>query len=105
MEPEEIKRINEFEEEIDRAYDQDSRRLYDFIRAKGIEAFKEEGKLRNFVKSDLFEKLIEHFESKEEYERCAYLLKIQKEVKELYYPNSTYNILQKKKETYLYYPV
>ena len=47
MEPEEIKRINEFEEEIDRAYDQDSRRLYDFIRAKGIEAFKEEGKLRN----------------------------------------------------------
>jgi hypothetical protein len=93
MEPEEIKRINEFEEEIDRAYDQDSRRLYDFIRAKGIEAFREEGKLRNFVKSDLFEKLIEHFESKEEYERCAYLLKISNEVKQLYSPDPLLNII------------
>ena len=81
MEPEELKRINEIEEEIDKAYDQDSRRLYDFIRARGVEAFKENGKLHSFIKTDLFDKLIRHFEEKEEYERCAYLLKVYQEIK------------------------
>ena len=88
MEPEEMKRINELEEEIDKAYDQDSRRLYDFIRAKGADAFKEDGKLHSFIKSDLFEKLIQHFEEKEEYERCAYLLSVYREIKKWYVESS-----------------
>lgn len=88
MEPEELKRINEIEDEIDKAYDQDSRRLYDFIRAKGVEAFKSEGKLHSFIKSDLFEKLIQHFEEKEEYERCAYLMSVYKEIKKWYVESS-----------------
>ena len=88
MEPEEIKRINEIEEEIDKAYDQDSRRLYDFIRAKGAEAFKREGKLNSFINTDLFDKLIKHFEDKEEYERCAYLVSVYNEVKSWYMEDS-----------------
>jgi hypothetical protein len=82
MEPEEIKKHMNFEEEIDKMYDEQSRKLYSYIEVEGEKAFQKEGPLYKFLKTDLFERLISHFESTEEYEKCAYILKVSQIVKE-----------------------
>ena len=82
MEPEEIKKHLNFEEEIDKMYDEQSRKLYSYIEAGGEKAFEKESPLYKFLKTDLFERLISHFESTEEYEKCAYILKLSQRIKE-----------------------
>jgi len=88
MEPEEIKRLEKFEEQIDRMFDVQSRKLYDYMLVEGAEAFKEGNPLNKFLKTDLFERLIAHFESTEEYERCAFLLDLSNKVKKDYIKKS-----------------
>ena len=41
----------------------------------GEKAFEEGSPLYKFRESDLFERLIKHFEDLEEYEKCAFLVK------------------------------
>ena len=45
-------------------------------------AFEKESPLYKFLESDLFERLISHFEYTEEYEKCAYILKLSQNVKD-----------------------
>ena len=82
MEPEEINKHLNFEEEIDKMYDQQSRKLYSYIEREGEKAFEKESPLYKFLESDLFERLISHFEYTEEYEKCAYILKLSQNVKD-----------------------
>ena len=82
MEPEEIKKHLNFEEEIDKMYDEQSRKLYSYMEREGEKAFKKESPLYIFINTDLFERLITHFESTEEYEKCAYVLKLSQTIKE-----------------------
>jgi len=81
MEPEEINKHLNFEKEIDKMYDAQSRKLYSYIESEGDKAFAKESPLHKFIDTDLFERLISHFESTEEYEKCAYILKISQIVK------------------------
>jgi len=82
MDPEEIKKHLNFEEEIDRMYDEQSRKLYSYMEREGEKAFVKESPLYKFINTDLFERLISHFESTEEYEKCAFVLKLSQKIKE-----------------------
>jgi len=75
MNIEDRKRLAEIEDSIEKLYDEQSRKLYNYIVEMGDQAFMAGNPLYNFRDSDLFEKLISHFESTEEYEKCAFLLK------------------------------
>jgi hypothetical protein len=75
MNIEDRKRLEEIENSIEKLYDEQSRKLYSYIVEMGDQAFMAGNPLYNFRESDLFEKLIAHFESIEEYEKCAFLLK------------------------------
>jgi DnaJ-class molecular chaperone len=75
MDSEDRKRLDEIEKSIEKLYDEQSRKLYDYIVEMGDEAFNEGKPLYKFRNTDLFEKLIAHFESTEEYEKCAFILK------------------------------
>lgn len=78
MEPEELYKTSKIEDDIDRLYDARIRKIYDYILLEGESAFEEGRRLNKFLGSDLFEKLISHFESTEEYEKCGYILAISK---------------------------
>lgn len=82
MEPEEIKKHLNFEEEIDKMYDEQSRKLYSYMEREGEKAFDKESPLYKFINTDLFERLISHFEETEEYEKCAFVLKLSEKIKE-----------------------
>lgn len=88
MEPEEIKKMQEIEKEVDQLFDSKSRKLYNYMAIEGTKAFKEGGPLNKFLGTDLFEKLISHFESTEEYEKCAYVLDLSVRVKREYIQES-----------------
>jgi len=81
MEPEEIKRLETLEREIDQMFDIHTRKLYDYILVEGPEAFKEGNSLNKFLNTDLFERMIAHFEETEEYEKCAFILETSKKVR------------------------
>lgn len=74
MESEDRKRLQEIESSIEKLYDEQSRKLYDYIVQMGEEAFMEGQPLYKFRNTDLFNKLITHFEALEEYEKCAFVL-------------------------------
>lgn len=82
MEPEEIKKYQNIEEEIDKLYDAQSRKLYNYIAIEGEKAFEEKSRLHKYLETDLFERLISHFETTEEYEKCANLLKLSRKLKD-----------------------
>ena len=82
MEPEEINRLEKLESDIDRMYDAQTRKLYDYMLLEGEKAFEEGNPLNKFLGTDLFERLISHFESTEEYEKCDELWKYYQENKE-----------------------
>lgn len=88
MEPDEIKRLEKFENEIDRMYDAQTRKLYDYMLVEGESAFNKGNPLHKFLKTDLFDRLIAHFETTEEYEKCAYLLDMSSKVKRIYIKES-----------------
>jgi len=78
MEPEEIKKLQEIEEDLDKMYDKQARKLYDYMLVEGEEAFSEGKPLNRFLGTDLFERLIAHFETTEEYEKCSYMVYLSK---------------------------
>ena len=88
MEPEEIERLQNFEKEVDKMYDAQTRKLYNYMSIEGSEAFKPGKPLYKFLSSDLFSKMIEHFELTEEYEKCAYVLDLSLKVKREYLQES-----------------
>lgn len=61
---------------LDELYDQQSRKLYDHIMEMGLDAFHKESALYKYKDTDLLKKLIAHFESLEEYEKCSDLQKV-----------------------------
>lgn len=69
-----IKKLQDLENQIDELYDEQSRKLYNYIETMGEKAFEEGSPLYKFRDSDLFERLITHFEGLEEYEKCAFLV-------------------------------
>jgi len=74
MDSEDRKRLEEIESSIEKLYDEQSRKLYDYIVEMGEEAFMPGKPLYKFRDTDLFDKLIAHFEASEEYEKCAFIL-------------------------------
>ena len=75
MNMENMKKLQDLEDQIDELYDEQSRKLYNYIETMGEKAFEEGSPLYKFRESDLFERLIKHFEDLEEYEKCAFLVK------------------------------
>jgi hypothetical protein len=75
MDMDNIKKLQDLEDQIDELYDEQSRKLYNYIETMGEKAFEEGSPLYKFRDSDLFERLIKHFEELEEYEKCAFLVK------------------------------
>ena len=69
MDMENMKKLQDLEDQIDELYDEQSRKLYNYIETMGGSP------LYKFRESDLFERLIKHFEDLEEYEKCAFLVK------------------------------
>jgi len=78
MEPEEIIKLSKLEDEIDQLYDAQIRKIYGYMFIEGESVFEEGKPLNRFVKSDLLERIVKHFESTEEYEKCAFTLKLSK---------------------------
>jgi uncharacterized protein YjgD (DUF1641 family) len=68
--------FEQLEKNIDELYDEQSRKLYEHIVEMGKEIFDRENPLYKYKNTDLLERLINHFESIEEYEKCSNLLKI-----------------------------
>jgi len=62
---------------LDNQYDQESEKIFQHIVEMGVAAFQKTSPLFKYKDTDLLNKLIEHFESKEEYEKCAKLQKVQ----------------------------
>lgn len=81
MDTDNIKKLQDLENHIDELYDEQSRKLYDYIENMGAKAFDKGYPLHKFCDSDLFERLIAHFESLEEFEKCAFLVKASWEIK------------------------
>ncbi len=81
MDMDNIKKLQDLENHIDELYDEQSRKLYNYIESMGEKAFEEGSPLHKFRDSDLFERLITHFEELEEYEKCAFLVKASWEIK------------------------
>jgi hypothetical protein len=77
---EESRKIGEFSQYIKELYSVQSIKLFELIEKMEEEAFSESGPLFKFRKTDLLAKLIEYFESIEEYEKCSDLLKIKKKI-------------------------
>lgn len=67
---------NQATKSIDVVYDEQSRKLYEHIMEMGVSAFEGDSALRKYRESNLLKKLISHFESKEEYEKCGDLKKV-----------------------------
>jgi hypothetical protein len=88
MEPSELNRLQKLENDIDRMYDAQTRKLYEYMLSEGEKAFDEGSPLNKFLGTDLFERLITHFESTEEYEKCDYILKLSRKIKNDYIKNS-----------------
>lgn len=82
MDPEEIKKLQEIEEDLDKMYDKQSRKLYDYMFIEGERAFEKGNPLNKFLGTDLFERLISHFEGTEEYEKCAYIVDLSQRVRD-----------------------
>ena len=74
MDPEELKRLQLIERDSDLIYDKQARKLYDYMVIEGEKAFEKGKPMHKFLKTDLFERLIAHFEETEEYEKCAYVV-------------------------------
>lgn len=68
--------LQELSKSLDEFYDQQSRKLYEHIMDMGIDSFRKNGVLYKYKNTDLLQKLISHFESLEEYEKCSDLMKI-----------------------------
>ena len=62
--------------DLDSSYDEQSKKLYDHIMEMGVAAFDFDNALHKYRESSLLKRLIAHFESKEEYEKCADLKKV-----------------------------
>lgn len=62
---------------LDKQYDQESEKIFQHIVEMGVAAFQKTSPLFKYKDTGLLNKLIEHFESKEEYEKCAKLQKVQ----------------------------
>jgi len=69
-------KIDKVRQDVGDLYDSQSRKLFDGIIGMGPKAFYKEGPLHKFKDTNLLEKLIKHFEKKEEYEKCGELKKI-----------------------------
>jgi hypothetical protein len=76
MEPEERKRGQMTDEELDKLYDKKVRKLYHHIFIYERYAFERGEPLHRFLGTCLMEKLINHFEEKEEYEKCKFLFNL-----------------------------
>jgi hypothetical protein len=74
MDPEESRRLQETENDLDVIYDKQVRKLYQYMVVEGEKAFEKGNPMHRFLKTDLFERLIVHFEETEEYENCAYVV-------------------------------
>lgn len=72
--------FNKLEKTIDDLYDYETRKLFNFIIEKGEEVFSDDSPLRKFKGTDIIERLIRHFESLEEYEKCEELSRINEKV-------------------------
>lgn len=68
--------LNRITKNLDEIYDQQSRKLYNHIMEMGIDAFNKESALYKYRDTDLIQKLIDHFVSTEEYEKCRDLQKV-----------------------------
>lgn len=79
MDPEELKRLQLIEKDSDLIYDKQARKLYDYMVIDKEKAFEKGKPMHKFLKTDLFERLIAHFEETEEYEKCAYVVWIIKQ--------------------------
>ncbi len=62
---------------LHKQYDDETQKIFDHIVAMGVSAFRRESPLFKYRDTDLLDRLIRHFESKEEYEKCDKLQKIQ----------------------------
>jgi hypothetical protein len=58
-----------------------SRKLFDLIEKLQEKAFLKNGPLHKYKESVLLDKLIEYFESTEEYEKCSILSKTKRKIK------------------------
>lgn len=67
--------------EYQETYRSSCERIYSHISKEGVKSFKEGGPLYKYGDGKLVEKLIQHFESTEEYEKCGVLALIRKELK------------------------
>jgi len=88
MDPEELKKLQKLEDRIDQMHDTQTRKLYNYMVIEGEKAFNEGNPLNKFLGTDLFETLIAHFESTEEYEKCAFLLNLSRKIKNNYIKES-----------------
>lgn len=68
----------ELEKIIDRQIDLESRKLFDYINKNGPKAFLEGNPLSKYRETDLIDRLINYFESNEEYEKCSVLVNVKK---------------------------
>jgi hypothetical protein len=82
MDPEELDKLQEIEKDLDLMYDKQARKLYQYMVIEGEKAFEKGNPMHKFLKTDLFERLIAHFEETEEYEKCAYVVWLTKVTKD-----------------------
>jgi len=68
----------ELEKIIEKQIDFESRKLFNYIAENGSKVFLEGHPLHRYKDTELIERLIQHFESIEEYEKCSVLLKVKK---------------------------
>lgn len=72
-------KIADFSQPADK-YSVQSRKLFKIIEETGEKCFTKEGSLYKYRKTNLLDKLIEYFESTEEYEKCGFLLKTKEKI-------------------------
>jgi len=68
--------LEQLTKNLDEIYDQQSRKLYTHIMEMGMDAFSKDSALYKYKDTDLLKKLIDHFISTEEYEKCSDLQKV-----------------------------
>lgn len=73
-------KIGELSQHLDDLYSIQSRKLYRIIEEMGEKAFSKKGPLFKFRETPLLEKLIQYFESTEEYEKCSKILEIKNKI-------------------------
>lgn len=62
---------------LEQQYDNECQKIFDHIVEMGANSFTRNNPLFKYRDTDILDRLIQHFEEKEEYEKCSKIQKIQ----------------------------